>query len=134
VHADPAAAVATPVTLSRKPEPVSGDEPRWEPVYGLHGLVGGRLEIVEIEGQPLVFCRMGKDLYAYLDVCPGCHGTVHDGTLVGEVLRCAGCGASYDVRLAGRSLDGLGLHLDPIPLVNEGGGTVRVAVPAGAVR
>lgn len=134
VHAGPAAAVATPVTLSRKPEPAAGDEPRWEPVYGLHGLVAGRLETVEIDGRPVVFCRMGKDLYAYRDSCPECGGTVHDGALEGEVLRCAGCGASYDVRRAGRSLDGHALHLDPVPLVHEGGGTVRVAVPAGAVR
>jgi hypothetical protein len=39
------------------------------------------------------------------------------------------CGAAYDLPRAGRSLDGNSSHLDPLPLV-EDGGEVRIAVPA----
>lgn len=126
--------VVTPVVLGRKPEVPPPDEQRWEPVYGLHGLVSGRLEQVEIEGQAMVFCRVGKEIFAYHDACPECDEPVHSGRLAGEVLACASCGAAFDVRLAGRSLDGKTSHLDAIPLVHEGGGTVRVAVAVGAVR
>lgn len=126
--------VATPVTLTSKPVAPPADEPRWQPVYGLHGLVSGRMEAAAIDGFPVVFCRVGKDLYAYRNACPACGATVEGGTLVGEVLRCAACAASYDIRLAGRSLDGAAMHLDPVPLVSEGGGTVRVSVPVGTSR
>jgi len=125
-------AVATPVQLSRKPSAPPADEAKWEPVYGLHGLVAGRLDLVEIEGSQVVFCRVGKEIFAYRDGCPECAAPIHGGRLSGEVLACPSCGASFDVRLGGRSLDGRASHLDAIPLVHEGGGTVRVAVPAVA--
>lgn len=133
-HAEPDLPVATPVQLSRKPPEPAPDEPLWQPVYGLHGLVAGRVEQVEIEGQAVVFCRVGKEIFAYRNACPECAGALHGGRLVGESLACPSCGASFDVRLAGRSLDGKASRLDAVPLVHEGGGTVRVAVAAGAAR
>ena len=56
------------------------------------------------------------------------------GRLDGTELCCAGCGAGYDVRLAGRGTTGVGHHLDPLPLLAEGD-EVRIAVGAtGALR
>ena len=130
-----AESVVTPVVLSRKPDvPQPPDRERWQPVYGLHGLVAGRMEQVEIEGLAMVFCRVGKEIYAYRDACAECSQPVHGGRLAGDVLACPSCGAAFSVQLGGRNLDGKVSHLDAIPLVHEGGGTVRVAVTAGAAR
>jgi hypothetical protein len=50
-----------------------------------------------------------------------------DGTLTGTWLSCAGCGVRYDVRRAGRGEDGA--HLEPLPLLEDSGGAVRIALP-----
>jgi hypothetical protein len=39
------------------------------------------------------------------------------------------CNAAFDLPRAGRSLDGVNTHLDPLPLIEEGG-EVRIAVGA----
>jgi hypothetical protein len=44
------------------------------------------------------------------------------------VLTCANCKSRYDVRLAGRAVDGSGRHLDPLPLLDDASG-IRVALP-----
>ena len=53
------------------------------------------------------------------------------GSAADAVLRCPGCRAHYDVRHAGRGLDGIDDHLEPFPLLVSDG-AVTVAVP-GAV-
>ena len=50
-------------------------------------------------------------------------------TSQGYKTRCPACHAAYDLCRAGRSLDGDTTHLDPLPLV-EDGGEVRIAVMA----
>lgn len=120
----------TPVRLTRKPDTIDTDD-RWVPVYGLNRLAHGRLEALEIEHEPLVCCRVGRDLYAYRDCCPVCDARLRDGSLDGEVIRCGACGAAFDARRAGRSLDGTGDHLEPLPLLDQGG-TVKIALPVGA--
>jgi Fe-S cluster biogenesis protein NfuA/nitrite reductase/ring-hydroxylating ferredoxin subunit len=130
----PAAGAAMPVKLGRKSEAEGGGQGAWAPVYGLHGLVSGRMQAIEIAGEPVVFCRVGKSLYAYRNVCPACGESVETGTLKAEVLTCGSCGASYDVSLAGRSLDNEMLHLDPLPLLESGEGGVKIAVPTGSAR
>jgi Fe-S cluster biogenesis protein NfuA/nitrite reductase/ring-hydroxylating ferredoxin subunit len=95
----------------------------------------GRLAKVDLQGSPIVVCRVGESLYAYRDTCPACGSAVAGGRLEGleqSGLVCPGCERTYDVRLAGRCLDAAGLYLDPLPLLEEKG-TVRVAVGA-AVR
>ena len=47
-----------------------------------------------------------------------------------EVVRCARCGNTYDVRRAGRCLDAPRLHLEPVPLLEGAAGDVRVALGA----
>src|SRR5213078_3205518 len=99
------------------------------------GVEPGRLARLDLQGSPIVVCRVGESLYAYRDTCPACNSAVAGGRLEGlekSGLVCPGCERTYDVRLAGRCLDSDGLHLDPLPLLAEEG-TVRVAVGA-AVR
>jgi nitrite reductase/ring-hydroxylating ferredoxin subunit len=66
------------------------------------------------------FAKLGDDLYAYRHLCPGCGGSLEEGSLNGDELSCPGCGRRYNVRRAGRCADDPQLHLEPIPLlVNE---------------
>jgi Fe-S cluster biogenesis protein NfuA/nitrite reductase/ring-hydroxylating ferredoxin subunit len=95
------------------------------------GMERGHVARLSLQGTSIVVCRVGEDLYAYRDACPGCSSAVGAGKLRETVLRCPGCGRTYDVRLAGRCIDTAGLHLDPLPLLTEDG-TVRVAVGAAA--
>jgi nitrite reductase/ring-hydroxylating ferredoxin subunit len=73
-------------------------------------------------------CSVRGTLYAYRDGCAACGSSLADGTLEREELGCPGCGARYDVRLAGRGLDDPALHLEPLPLLTDSAG-VHVAVP-----
>ncbi|MBA2282158.1 MAG: NifU family protein [Acidimicrobiia bacterium] len=116
-----------PVTLGRKPEPA----PAMAPIYGLRALAPGRVGPLEIEGTKLIVCRVGSQLYAYRSACGRCASALDGAVVDGPVLRCSACGAAYDLPRAGRSLDGDGTHLDPLPLIEEGG-EVRIAV--GALR
>jgi Fe-S cluster biogenesis protein NfuA/nitrite reductase/ring-hydroxylating ferredoxin subunit len=79
----------------------------------------------------VLVCSVRGTLYAYRDACAACGGSLADGMLEREQLTCGGCGARYDVRLAGRGLDDPALHLDPLPLLADSHG-VRVAVPETA--
>ena len=119
------ASLTTPVTLGRKPEPA----PAMAPIYGLRALAPGRLGSLEIDGTKLIVCRVGSQLYAYRSSCPGCASALDGASVDGPVLRCAVCAAAYDLPRAGRSLDGGATHLDPLPLIEEGG-EVRIAVAA----
>ena len=124
--ADDQPAAATPVSITRKTQ-----EPRspMAPIYGLRGLVPGRVGPLEIDGTKLIVCRVGTQLYAYRSRCPSCRAALDAAVVDGPVLRCDGCGSAYDLPRAGRSLDGNTTHLDPLPLIEEGG-EVRIAVAA----
>ncbi len=84
--------------------------------------------IVPVEGLDILVCSVRGTLYAYRDACPACDSSLGESTIDGDVLRCAGCGGHFDVRLAGKGLDDSGLHLDPLPLLSDSKG-VRIAVP-----
>ena len=84
---------------------------------------------VSADGAAVLVCAVRGTLYAYRDACAACGASMADGALDRERLTCPACGAGYDVRLAGRSLDGTDRHLDPLPLLADSHG-VRVAVPA----
>lgn len=116
--------VVTPVSLGRKPTHAA---PALAPIYGLRALAPGRVGPLEIEGNKLIVCRVGTQLYAYRSSCPTCANALDTAEVDGPVLRCGVCGAAYDLPRAGRSLDGNATHLDPLPLV-EDGGEVRIAV------
>ncbi|KWX06765.1 hypothetical protein TR74_20965 [Carbonactinospora thermoautotrophica] len=108
-------------------DPTRPPDRSWTPL-DLPDLPAGTVTAREIGNVPLVLCRLATGWYAYRNGCPGCGSTLGEATLAGEVLTCPGCGRRYDTRLAGRSVDGQDLHLDPIPLLAEGG-TARVALP-----
>jgi Fe-S cluster biogenesis protein NfuA/nitrite reductase/ring-hydroxylating ferredoxin subunit len=117
--------VATPVSLGRKPTHAAP----MAPIYGLRALAPGGVGPLEIDGTKLIVCRVGTQLYAYRSSCPTCSNDLETASVDGPVLRCGVCAAAYDLPRAGRSLDGNTTHLDPLPLV-EDGGEVRIAVTA----
>ncbi len=117
-------------------------EATWEPVPQLADLAAGAVMTVEVGTTTVLACRLGSDLFAYLDECASCSGSLRGaalsrrlGAAVGEaVLRCPACHAHYDVRRAGAGLDeGAELHLTPVPLLTEGGlSSIAVAAPVSA--
>jgi Fe-S cluster biogenesis protein NfuA len=80
------------------------------------------------DGTSVLVCSVRGTLYAYRDACGACGSSLADGALEREQLTCPGCGARYDVRLAGKCLDDPAVHLDPLPLLTDSQG-VRVALP-----
>lgn len=120
---DAASGVETRVSLGRRPEPPQA----MEPIYGLRALMPGSVAALQIEGNKIIVCRVGAQLYAYRSSCPGCASPLDGASVDGPVLRCAICRASYDLGRAGRGLDGNPAHLDPLPLIEEGD-EVRIAV------
>jgi Fe-S cluster biogenesis protein NfuA/nitrite reductase/ring-hydroxylating ferredoxin subunit len=109
----------------------------WSAVEGFGGLSTGHAGVFTVSGTPVVGVRIGSDLYAYRDRCPVCGGSLGDGAVerrlggrAGDaVLRCPGCSAHFDVRRAGRGLDGTEDHLEPVPLLVTDG-VVSLAVGA----
>jgi nitrite reductase/ring-hydroxylating ferredoxin subunit len=132
-----------PVASLRSRLDRAGDGPAaaWEPVPQLADLPSGAVTTVEVASSSVLVARLGSDLFAYLDRCARCDGSLRDavlarrlGAAVGEaVLRCPSCLAHYDVRRAGACLDDENRHLTPVPLLTDGGiSSVAVAatVPA----
>ncbi|MFB7247254.1 hypothetical protein CW362_18785 [Streptomyces populi] len=103
-----------------------GAAARWYEL-GRHALPTGERAtgVTEVGGRALLLVRLPGQLYAYRDRCPLCAAGLAPAVLDGELLRCAGCGAAFDVRRAGRGEEG---HLEPVPLLEEDG-SVRVALP-----
>lgn len=115
----------TPIALGRKPASTGHG---WTQVDDLPALDGGAVAAVELSGRSVVMCRSRGTLYAYDNACPACAASLSGSMVDGEVLRCSSCRAAYDVRLAGRSLDGRALHLEPFPLLEGANGRVQIAV------
>ncbi len=111
----------------------------WETVTGLAALSDGEVTTLDVTGTPVLGCRIGTDLYAFVGRCDRCGDPMADATLgrlLGGVtgdaaLRCSACGTHFQVRRAGACLESPELHLDPLPLLVDSG-TVSVAVPLGA--
>lgn len=110
----------------------------WEPAAELGGLQPGEVAGFLIGGAPVLACRIGGDIFVYLDYCPRCTKSMAGASLQralaaptgGGLLRCPTCRAHFDVRLAGACLEDKAMHLDPLPLLVRGGVT-SVAIPAG---
>lgn len=88
----------------------------------------GRPTAVNVGGAQILVCSLRGTLYAYRDSCACCGSSLAEGTLNGNLLTCPSCGTRFNVRLAGRGLDGSDRHLDPLPLLSDSDG-VRVALP-----
>jgi len=110
----------------------------WEPIPEIAGLASGEVAAFLIGGYPVVACRTGQDLYAYRDFCPRCTGSMAGATLHratdtqagASLLSCPTCRGHFDVR-HGACLEDKDLHLDPLPLLVQGG-VLCVAVPREA--
>ena len=93
----------------------------------------GQIGQVHLDGRPVLMCRLGETYFAYADSCASCGGSLAGATLDGDVLGCGSCGARYDVRLAGRSVEATGgRHLEPLPLLDDVSG-IRIALLPEAV-
>ncbi|MCY0906461.1 NifU family protein [Arthrobacter sp. H14-L1] len=112
----------------------------WEPAAELGGLRSGEVAGFLVGGARLLACRIGEDIFAYLDYCPRCEKSLAGASLQralaaptgGGLLRCPTCRAHFDVRMAGACLEDKALHLDPLPLLVRGG-VISVAIPVGTV-
>jgi len=113
----------------------------WAAAPELVDLAAGEVRAVIVGGIALVTCRVGSDLFAYLDRCSRCTagfaGAVLGRRMGGEagaaVLACPSCGKHYDVRAAGVGLDDPRQHLDPLPLLVRDD-VVSVALPGPVPR
>ncbi len=136
--AEPAAPAASPLLQIEVIRPAA-PEAAWAPAGSLPQLSPGGLLLKEIAGEPVLFLRLQDGTpYAYLPECPGCRGSVEGGSLesaglVGAELTCPHCRHRYDVVRAGRCLDAPELHLEPVPLLVDEAGLVRIAVQAPAL-
>jgi nitrite reductase/ring-hydroxylating ferredoxin subunit len=99
---------------------------------GVPQVPGGGPVLKHVSGEPVLFVRLGERFYAYRPACPGCEGSLEDATLDGAQLSCPACGHGYDVRHAGRCDAAPDLHLEPVPLLVDDDGLVRVALGSGA--
>jgi Fe-S cluster biogenesis protein NfuA/nitrite reductase/ring-hydroxylating ferredoxin subunit len=141
VEADGEAAEAPAGSPLLQIEVVKPAEPEaaWMPAGSLPQLSGGGVLRKEVAGEPILFLRLEDGTtYAYRPDCPGCAGSLEAGSLdaaglVGAELTCPGCGNRYDVVRAGRCVDAPELHLEPVPLLVDDAGLVRVALRAAAV-
>ena len=104
----------------------------WTAAGSMAELPGEAPVLRAVAGEDVVFVRLGRGVYAYRPAGPGCGGALAEGRLNGARLVCDGCGRRFDVRHAGRSVDGEELHLDPVPLLADESGAIRVALGAPA--
>ncbi len=121
---------------SRIGEQVATRGGEWHPLPETSTLGSGRVLRTEAGGTPLLVCRIGADMFAFVDRCGRCDASLAGAALArrlggatGDVLlRCPSCTAHYDVHRAGECLEDADLHLDPLPVIS-GDGAVSVAVP-----
>ena len=107
--------------------PMADEQPaRWIPLNGQSELGAGELRALQADGVALLLARVNGSLLAYRNSCAACGDPLHEGQLDGGMLRCANCGADFDLPRAGRSAGGEPLQLTPVPLLEAGG--IRVAV------
>ena len=111
----------------------------WQAVPALAELESGAVAGFLVAGVDVLTCRIGPDIYAFVDRCPRCTHTMPGASLQralaapvgGGLLRCPHCRSHFDVRKAGACLEDKGLHLDPLPLLLRDG-VPSVAVPTTA--
>jgi Fe-S cluster biogenesis protein NfuA/nitrite reductase/ring-hydroxylating ferredoxin subunit len=123
----PGDAPARPALLQIEVREPAGD---WAMAGALPELRGGRPVVKRVAGEELLFLGLGGNVYAYRPACPACTASLADATLAGVELECAACGSRYDALRAGRCLDAPHQHLEPVPLLVDDAGLVKVALAA----
>jgi len=99
----------------------------WAVAGTLAELSGGGSLVKDVAGEQVLFVRVMDDFYGYQPACPGCGATLEGAALRGSELSCPACGQRYDVRRAGRCLDQPEVFLEPLPLLQDDAGIVKVA-------
>jgi Fe-S cluster biogenesis protein NfuA/nitrite reductase/ring-hydroxylating ferredoxin subunit len=99
----------------------------WFEVTGVDALPLDGLAAAEVAGVPLIVGNVDGTLLAYRNACAACGGTLDGALLSAGALTCPGCGRSFFLPRAGRSLGDERLQLDPVPLLREDG-AVKVAL------
>ena len=115
-------AVEEPLGLFELPMVQSASPVGWQPAPGLAAVGRGQMAVVD----GMVVANLDGDLLAYRDACAACGASLADAMLEGATLSCAACSHSFELRLAGRSSEGTGLQLEPVPLLREDG-EIRIA-------
>jgi Fe-S cluster biogenesis protein NfuA/nitrite reductase/ring-hydroxylating ferredoxin subunit len=123
---------APPALLQLEVMPGAGNAPAgsssWTATDGVPELSDGELAASLVAGEPVLFAKVGGTLFAYRPSCPACGESLAEGRLEGAELACAGCATGYDVRRAGRGMGDADAHLEPVPLLVDDGGDVRIAL------
>lgn len=107
----------------------AGRPDHWHEVNNLLALPTRAVQLQQVNGRSLLFCRLEEGLYAYNNTCPACQQLLTATRVVDAAIACPHCGQRYDVIRAGRGLDKPDLYLEPFPLLVEVG-RVKVALPA----
>ncbi|MEA2319726.1 MAG: hypothetical protein QOD44_3915 [Solirubrobacteraceae bacterium] len=116
----------------RTPAAPAEPDPSWAIAGAMPELAAGGPLLRSVSGEPVLFVGIDDARYAYRPACAACGGSMDGGRLDGAELACPACGHRYDVRRAGRSLEAPGLHLEPLPLLVDPAGLVKVALGAAA--
>jgi Fe-S cluster biogenesis protein NfuA/nitrite reductase/ring-hydroxylating ferredoxin subunit len=124
------AAPAVPLLRIEVAEPARQDA--WVPAGTLSELPSGVPVVSGVAGESVLLVRLGRGVYAYRPGCPACDAALGGATLTGARLTCSGCGLRFDVHRAGRCLDAADVHLEPIPLLADAGGAIRLALGVAA--
>jgi Fe-S cluster biogenesis protein NfuA/nitrite reductase/ring-hydroxylating ferredoxin subunit len=115
--------IPLPMIVNGGPAPTKA----WFEVDGIGALDPDVLAVTDVGGVPLVIGNVDGTLLAYRNTCVGCGGRLDGGSLVQGALTCPGCGRSFFLPRAGRSLDADKLQLEPVPLLREDG-VIQVAL------
>ena len=107
--------------------PQAGND-NWAMAGSLAELSSGGTALKTVSGSDLLFVRVEGTAYAYRPSCPSCGESLRGAALRGADLTCHGCGSTFDVRRAGRCLDEPQIQLEPVPLLVDDSGLVKVAL------
>ena len=108
--------------------PTQTPTPTWMALDAAGEVSPGELRTVTLRGAELVVANVDGTLLAYRSTCAGCHASLGDATLSGEILTCARCGRAFDLPRAGRALGAEEGQLEPVPLLGRAGTKVKVAL------
>jgi Fe-S cluster biogenesis protein NfuA/nitrite reductase/ring-hydroxylating ferredoxin subunit len=112
------------IQLAGQPKPTEG----WSTAGSLAELSSGGAAVKRVQGEDVLFARIGEERYAYRTACPACGVSLDGESLEGTEFLCGGCGNRYDAIRAGRCLDQPQLQLEPVPLLDTDAGLVKVAL------
>jgi Fe-S cluster biogenesis protein NfuA/nitrite reductase/ring-hydroxylating ferredoxin subunit len=104
--------------------PMANGVPAW---HTLDIAAPDRLVATDVAGMSLFVANVDGTLLAYRNSCASCGGDLAGAALEEGALACPGCGRSYFLPQAGRSMDDDHLQLQPIPLLREEEG-IKVAL------